>query len=113
MTAKQLGARMGLPTKRIYELERQEAEERISLKSLQRAAEALDCELVVSLVPRHSLAEVVEDRAREVAQDIADDVEVTMALEDQAPSAAVREEKVAYLTRRLLDERWSRLWRET
>src|SRR5712691_4699959 len=51
-----------------FQLEKAEAEDRITLKSLRGAANALGCELVYALVPRaNSLQDLVEQRARSQA----------------------------------------------
>ncbi|MBK8840867.1 MAG: helix-turn-helix domain-containing protein [Hyphomonadaceae bacterium] len=55
MTTAQLAARMGVAQPRITELEKREAGRVVTLQSLERAAEALDCRLVYILVPNDSL----------------------------------------------------------
>jgi hypothetical protein len=47
----------------VTELERNEAEERITLATLRRAAEALDCTLVYAIVPNKPLEAMVQDAA--------------------------------------------------
>jgi predicted DNA-binding mobile mystery protein A len=67
------------------QLEKAEAEDRITLKSLRTAANALGCDLVYALVPRAtSLRELVDQRARAHAKERVLGVEHSMALEDQA-----------------------------
>src|SRR6202049_4808474 len=51
------------------QLEKSEAEDRITLKSLRTAANALGCDLVYALVPKgETLRELVEERARAQAK---------------------------------------------
>ena len=51
------------------QLEKAEAEDRITLKSLRTAANALGCDLVYALVPRtNTLRDLVEERARAQAK---------------------------------------------
>ena len=67
------------------QLEKGEAEDRITLKSLRAVANALDCDLVYALVPRAaSLGELIENRARAEAKQRVLGVEHSMALENQA-----------------------------
>src|ERR1700732_3803625 len=67
------------------QLEKAEAEDRITLKSLRAAAHALGCELVYALVPKaDTLQDLVEERARAQAKKHVLGVEHSMALEDQA-----------------------------
>lgn len=86
MTAAQLAARMGVSQPRIVALEHSEAEGAVNLKTLQRAAQALNCTLVYALVPREPLEQMVHQRALEVAADRLASVQQTMRLEDQEVS---------------------------
>jgi predicted DNA-binding mobile mystery protein A len=86
------------------QLEKAEAEDRITLKSLRAAANALGCELVYALVPRaNSLNDLVEERARSQAKKQVLGVEHSMALEDQAVGRV--DEAVEAETKRLLRKR--------
>jgi predicted DNA-binding mobile mystery protein A len=67
------------------QLEKGEAEDRITLKSLRAVANALDCDLVYALVPRAaSMEELIENRVRAEARQRVLGVEHSMALENQA-----------------------------
>jgi predicted DNA-binding mobile mystery protein A len=86
------------------QLEKAEAEDRITLKSLRAAANALGCELVYALVPRvTTLHDLVEERARTQAKKNVLGVEHSMALEDQAVGRV--DEAVEAETKRLLRKR--------
>ncbi len=63
MTAAQLGSRIGVSQQRALAMEGAETRGSLTLASLARAAEALDCRLVYALVPRRSLDNLVEERA--------------------------------------------------
>ncbi len=84
MSAAALARRLGTTAGAVTRLEQSEAADRIRVDTLRRAADALDCELVYLLVPRHPLAAVVRDRARELARSQVAAVEQTMRLEGQA-----------------------------
>jgi predicted DNA-binding mobile mystery protein A len=84
MTAAQLARRMGVSQPRITELEQAEVSGNVTLRSLQRAAEALGCRLVYAFVPEKPLADTIRERAEVVAQQRLAAVEHTMRLEDQA-----------------------------
>lgn len=84
MSRRVLGQRMGLGEKRIQQLELGEARGSIAMETLVRAAAALDCELVVALVPREPLEARVQERRARLAKDwIRTRVSHTMALEGQ------------------------------
>ena len=86
------------------QLERAEAEDRITLRSLKAAANALGCELVYGLVPKaNSLHDLVEQRARSQAKKQVMGVEHSMALENQAVGRV--DEAVETETKRLLRKR--------
>ena len=48
----ELARRLGVKQREIFRLEQAERESRIALGSLQRAAEAMDCELTYGLTPK-------------------------------------------------------------
>jgi predicted DNA-binding mobile mystery protein A len=83
MSLRQLGERIGLTAAAVGSLEQSEAAGTISLKSLRRAAEALDCVVIYALVPKTSLTEMIDERAREIALRALGRVSHSMALEDQ------------------------------
>jgi predicted DNA-binding mobile mystery protein A len=86
------------------QLEKAEAEDRITLKSLRTAANALGCDLVYALLPRtNTLHDLVEERARAQAKKLVRGVEHSMALEDQAVGRV--DEAVEAETKRLLRKR--------
>ena len=86
------------------QLEKAEAEDRITLKSLRAAADALGCELIYALVPKTgTLQALVEQRARTQAKKHVMGVEHSMALEDQAVGRV--DEAVETETKRLLRKR--------
>ena len=110
MTTAQYARRLGVSQPRIIELEKSETQGSVTLRTLQRAAEALGCRLVYALVPDRPLANVVHERADLVARRQLASVEHIMRLEDQ-----VVEDKKARqeLQRQSIEEllrRPARLW---
>lgn len=55
MSSKQLAARLGVSPPRVTALEKSEVDETVTLASLRRAAEALDCALSIPLFPKARL----------------------------------------------------------
>ena len=100
----ELARRLGTSRQLPLQLEKGEAEDRITLKSLRAVAHALDCELVYALVPRaDTLHQLFEDRARAEAKKHVLGVEHSMALEDQAVGGI--DEAIEAETRRLIKKR--------
>ena len=112
LTAAQLAGRLGVRPPSIVDLERNEAEGRITLATLRRAAEALDCTLVYALVPKKGLEAAVQEAARAAAKrELAFSLH-TMGLEDQAPRGADRREMADALAEEIAEAGGRRLWGE-
>src|ERR1700709_484409 len=67
LTGVQFARRLGVQPPSVAALEASEENGTVQLKTLQRAAEALDCTLVYALVPNDSLEGAVRARARKIA----------------------------------------------
>ena len=63
MTGEQLSRRLGTNKQRVSRIEQDEAKGRLTLTTLRRVAEALDCTLVYALVPRQSLEQTIQKQA--------------------------------------------------
>ena len=110
MTTIQLAKRMGVPQPRVVEMERGEAEGRITVQTLERAAEALGCRLVYALVPSQPLTKTIGERAAQAADRQLDAVEQTMRLEAQGvDDKTTRKNAHLRLVEQLL-RRPARLW---
>lgn len=97
MTAEQLGKKItpsagrkkssgetqGISGNSALMLERNEAKGSITLDSLERAAEALDCTLVYTLIPKTSLTSSFNQQLKIKADIILSETKTTMSLEDQ------------------------------
>ncbi len=104
LSSAELARRLGTSRQLPLQLEKAEAEDRITLKSLRAAANALDCDLVYALVPRAAtLRQLTEERARAEAQTLVRRAEHSMALENQAVGKV--EEAVERETRRMVRKR--------
>ena len=110
MTTRQLAAKMGIGQSTLVALEKSEAEDRITLQSLQKAANALDCDLAYVLIPRTGLRQRVEQQAELIAHERVARVLHTMRLEDQAPTNQVERTQVEKVKATLLDSNWRQLW---
>jgi predicted DNA-binding mobile mystery protein A len=112
MTTAQLAKRMAVPQPRVIELERGEAEGKITVQSLERAAEALGCRFVYVLVPIQPLTKTINERAAQLADRQLESVEQTMRLEAQeVNNKTVRKNAYLRLVKELL-RRPARLWDE-
>ena len=111
-TTAQFGRRMGVSQPRASNIEKAEATSKITLESLERAAEALDCRLVYALVPHESLDAQVKERARKLAEKHLTSVSHSMTLEDQRARDEDTREQFERLIQSLLNAPGSKLWDE-
>lgn len=110
MSATALGRRLGMTGNGVRKLEAAEAQQVITLASLRKLANALDCELVYAMVPRKSLAGQLQDRALAVAGEQLRSVSHSMALEDQAVKGQPQLDQRELLAQELLDGPRRALW---
>ncbi len=110
MSALQLGTRLGVKSQSVADMEKSEGYGTIQLKTLRKAAEALDCTLVYALVPNSSLGDAVQMRARQIARKELARIGHTMALEAQGLTKAEREAQIDEYVREHLRARdlWER-----
>jgi predicted DNA-binding mobile mystery protein A len=104
MSAGELGERMGVGPNAVVKLEANERARRIRLDSLERAADALRCDVAYVLVPRRPLEEMVDHQAAAVARATMAAVGHTMLLEDQAVSDDVTSEQFREQAREVRDQ---------
>jgi len=109
MSAGDLATRMGVAQVSVTKLEASERAGRVRLDTLERAANALDCDLVYALVPRRSLDEQVRAQAERVVARDFPAVANSMRLEDQGVPGEIARETRDDLVTRIVNERG--LWR--
>lgn len=113
MPAAHLAQRLGVAPSTVTRMETSEADDTVSLATLRRAAEALDCELRYALIPKQSLADTLESRAMSLARQQMAAVSHSMALEAQSTSRATVELQTRALAEELLKGSRRALWRES
>lgn len=88
MTMRQLADRAGMAPSRVPVLERAEVTGSATLRSLRRAAEAMNCTFVYAFVPNASLEDILRARVMRQAEREVVRLDHTMRLENQAVLAA-------------------------
>lgn len=83
MTAAQLGRRLQISAHGVLDLERREANETITLGTLRKAANALNADLVIAVIPREPLEHSVREQALSKAKHDRNRIVHTMRLESQ------------------------------
>lgn len=112
MTTAQLGKRLGVSQPRTVAIEKAERTGSITLDSLERAAQALDCRLVYAFVPRTSLDDLVKERASLLAKKRLESTGHSMTLEAQGVDALDEREQLKILTNKIIAQSGSALWED-
>jgi predicted DNA-binding mobile mystery protein A len=110
MSASVLAQRLSVSHPTVLSYEKAELSGRIQLDTLQRVADALDCELVVALVPRKPIGETLRARAMEVAQQEMSATVQSMRLEDQEVTAADTRAQLELMVENMVRQP-KKLWR--
>lgn len=110
MSYYQLAKRIGVSQPTVVNWERREAKGTISLQSIKKVADALQCDLIYVLAPRKPFGEILKDRAMQKAQIIVEQTGRSMSLEDQQTSLTYRRRAVKETARELLERNPRRLW---
>ena len=110
MTARQLGAHLGMSGVAATKLEQREQARAITLRDLDRAAAVLNCRVAYSLVPIDGLEATLAAKAREKAAELAGKAQHAMVLEEQPVDRAEQRVQVDALARQLAETLDSRLW---
>ncbi len=112
MTTAQLGLRIGVSQPRALQIEHAELRGTLTLDSLERAAQALNCRLVYALVPIAPLNSMVEQQANALAAKRLEHTTHSMSLEDQALNSDDANEQLHDLAKRLAEKSGSELWED-
>ena len=110
MSANEMAQRMGVIQQNVFQFEKSEVNDRIQLRTLRQAADALNCDLVYMLLPRTPLADAVKAQARRKAEGIIDPVAHHSRLEDQSLPPHELQAQLDELADKFVDRRG--LWLE-
>jgi predicted DNA-binding mobile mystery protein A len=113
MSMSDLALRMGVTKQRVERMERDEVAEKLTLETMKRVSETLDCEFVYFLVPRKSLNTQMEQQALAAAKKIAAEVDTTMKLEQQGATPAGMKQLIRDTAQDLLEKEDRRIWKLT
>ena len=105
MSASALARQLGVTPHSILKLEKAEAE-----ASLKKLANALDCELQYTLVPRKPLEEILELRALKVARERLQPISHSMSLENQEVDKSATDKQLELLAKEILNGPRRNLW---
>jgi len=110
MSLETLGGRLKTSRQGAHQLEVSERRESIPLKRLRLVAEALECELVVLLIPREPIDQIIQSRALTAAKGKLGRTAHTMALESQSVEERHLTEMAVELAQRMIDRNDQMIW---
>ena len=112
MPTKVLASRCGLDRSTVTRLEQSEQKRTITLNSLERLADGLNCDVKYVFVPREPLDSYLMRKARDAAKKEISKVAQTMRLEDQGLSREQLEIQIQDLAEELLHKKSSLIWED-
>ncbi len=112
MPSEVLGKRIGISQSAVIQLEASEDNNTISLSSLRKLADGLECDLVYALVPRKSLNDIMKEQARRRAESMVKSVANSMELEGQNVSDQEQQRQIEATAKKLLLSPSTGFWEE-
>lgn len=113
MTAKQLAGRIGVAQQAVARIEKGELAGAVTIKTMRRVAESLDCVFVCGFVPRTNLETTLRNQAERVAAKRLQQAAHTMTLEDQALTKAENQKVLSEMVDELVATPPPNLWSES
>ncbi len=110
MSANQLAKYLDISSSQATQMERMEAEDRITIKQLRRVANVLNCDLEYAIIPRKPVESTITEQAKIKAQELISKVDDQMRLEDQQLSKDQLTEQLEIEIDRLVEEMPRTLW---
>ncbi len=111
MSMKDLAERLGTIKQRIERIEKDEVAAKVTLETMRKTAEAMNCDFIYFVVPKNSLEETLKDQALKTAQKILKQVGKTMALEAQSTSNLSQKKMIENLAQEMLSKDDRKIWK--
>lgn len=111
ISSRQLAQIVGVDMSAVIRLEEREPSGKVTIEMLNRAANAMNCQLIYAIVPfeeHDSLESIVNDKSKKAAIDLLKKVEHSMRLEDQGTPSSKSE--LDLLARSLKEKMDPRIW---
>lgn len=116
VSTRQLAERVGVEQSNITRLEEREASGKVTLERLAKTAQAMNCKLVYAIVPDDrfaTLEAIIDERAKELAQQLVRTAEHSMRLEKQGSHDDDVARDIDGLASQLKSKMDSRIWSKT
>lgn len=112
MSMQDLADRMGVIKQRIDRLEKDEAHGKVTIETMKKAAEALECEFVYAIVPKNSLDKTLRNQAAHYVDHLINSTQHTMALEKQSLNSVEQEMIKKNLIDEILSKNERQIWKK-
>ena len=86
----------------VQQAEKREEKHKVTIETLRRMAEAMDCEFVYAFIPKKEIKELIETRAYDKAKKTLERVDTHMTLEDQKVTQEMNE-RIERLAKKLIE----------
>ena len=113
MSARQLAVRLGVAQQAVARIERDETAGSVTIKTMRRVAESLDCHFVCGFVPHSTLDGILREQAHRVASRRLGETAQSMMLENQSLSVQENKRVLSGMVDELVDTVPSDLWDES
>ena len=116
INTRQLAQRCGVQHSSILKIEKNEIQDKASIESLKKIADAMNCQLIYAIVPKtgyNSLEEIINHQAQLLAYKLMTQVDHTMKLESQGTSPKEIQNQTKKLANELKDKMDSRIWKKS
>ena len=113
INTRQLAKRCGVQHSSILKIEKNEIQDKASIESLKKIADAMNCQLIYAIVPKtgyNSLEEIINHQTQLLAYKLMKQVDHTMKLESQGTSPKEIQDQTKKLANELKDKMDSRVW---
>lgn len=102
LTLQDLAKRAGISKPTTAQSERREAEGKVTLETLKKMANAMECDLFYAFVPRKKIGSILMDQAIQKARSILSRADTHMSLEDQKVEESM-DIRIQRLAQKLID----------
>ena len=111
MSLRQLGERLHITPQGVRDLEKREKEGAITINTLKEVGRVLDMDLVYGFISRHnSLEDMIEERAREIADEVVLKTKRTVQLDNSRKSENDIKKEILQKTYEISSKMPSNLW---
>lgn len=112
MSGTQLAKRLGVTKGQISQTESGELSGSVTLKTMQKMAQAMDCRFVYAVVPESEIEEIIKKRAYQKAREQIKSASTQMALEAQSLNDEQLDYAVDQLASEIVEKMPSDLWND-